>query len=405
MLGVAGFGVGWAQTGERVLEPDAPLSALARVDPARTVLRDLARGVALDIALSQPVPYRIAHLADPSRLVVEFSEALFDPAARDRLRATDRVTAVRVTQPRAGWSRLTLNLAGPFALSAAEMRRDPASGGARLHLRLAPVTDAVFAARAAATGSVLPRDTPQVTVPAPGPPRAPGAPLVVMLDPGHGGVDPGAERDGRLEADLVLTFARELAEALTRTGRFTPLLTREADEFVSLEARIRLTHEAGADAFLSLHADALEGGGASGAAVYTLSDEASDAASAALAERHNRDDLVAGVDLTGQDDQIAGVLMDLARRQTDPGTEALAPAVVAGLTNEGVRLHPRPLRKAGFSVLKAPDIPSVLIELGFLSSRRDLANLLDPDWRTKAARGITGALEQWARDRSLRRGQ
>lgn len=409
VLAVGGSGVADAQTAEPATVAQAPLSALARVDPATTALRDLARGVALDIGLSQPVPYRIAHLDGPARLVIEFSEARFDPAARDRLRATGRVTGVRLSQPRAGWSRLTLELSGPFALSEAEMRRVPGTGAALLHLRLAPVTEAAFAARVAAAAGILPRDLPAITVPAPAPaPAARGAgarALVVMLDPGHGGIDPGAERDGHHEADLVLTFARELAEALTRAGGFAPVLTREADAFVSLEARIRLAHAAGADVFLSLHADALEGGGASGAAIYTLSDAASDAASAALAERHNRDDLVAGIDLTDHDDQIAGVLMDLARRQTEPRTGALAKALVAALTADGVRLHRRPVQQAAFSVLKAPDIPSVLIELGFLSNRRDLENLLDPDWRGRAARAITAALEHWAQEQAIQRGK
>lgn len=379
----------------------AGFSALARVDARTTELRDLARGVALDVGLSQPTPYRIAHLADPARLVIEFSEARFDAAALARLRPTARVRAARVTQPRPGWSRLTLELAGPYVLSQAEMREDPARGGAQLRLRLAPASADVFAARVAASAHILPPDAPRVTVPAPAPRRAPDAPLVVMLDPGHGGVDPGAERDGRREADLVLAFARDLAEALIRIPGFAPALTREDDRFVSLEARIRLAHEAGADVFLSLHADALEGGGASGAAIYTLAEEASDAASAALAERHNRDDLVAGVDLTGHDDQIADVLMDLARRRTEPRTQALAQALVAGLRAEGVRLHSRPLQQAAFSVLKAPDIPSVLIELGFLSSRRDLENLLDPDWRARAARGVAAALQDWSRSEAI----
>lgn len=394
---------GWGG-GRAAAQGGMPLSALARVDPAATVLRDLARGVEVEIGLSQPVPYRIAHLDTPRRLVIEFSEARFDPAALARLRPTDRVRDVAVSQPRPGWSRLTLGLAGPFALAEAALRRDTEAGSARLHLRLAPVSEEDFAARVAAGAGVLPRDLPPVTVPA-AEGAAQAAPLVVMLDPGHGGIDPGAERDGHREADLVLGFARELAEVLTRSTRFTPVLTRSEDVFVSLEARIRLAHEAGADVFLSLHADALEGGGASGAALYILSEEATDAASAALAERHNRDDLVAGIDLTGQDDRIAGVLMDLARRRTEPRTEALARAIVEGLEGEGVRLYGRPLQRAAFSVLKAPDIPSVLIELGFLSNPGDLENLLDPDWRGRAARGIATALERWARDDAGSKGQ
>ena len=164
---------------------------------------------------------------------------------------------------------------------------------------------------------------------------------------------------------------------LLRAGGFEVVLTRDADEFVSLERRVALAHRAGADVFLSLHADALSGARARGASVYTLSDSASDAASAALAERHNRADILAGVDLSGKDDVVADVLMDLARMETQPRADHLARCC-------SIHFAPRTCRSCrgrsgmpGFSVLKAPDIPSVLIELGFLSSPRDLKNLRD----------------------------
>lgn len=381
----------------QMTNPGAGLTALARVDPAGSRLRDLSRGVVLDLALSQAVPYRIAHLAAPDRVVIEFREVIWDAPVLGALAPTDRVKAVRALVPRPGWSRLELALSGPFAVSEAEMRTDVASGTAHLHLRLAPVSEAIFAERVAASVTVLPDDRRIITVPAPRTGLEAGAPLVVVIDPGHGGIDPGAERDGVKEAELVLTFARDLAEALTRAGGFRPVLTRSGDDFVSLEARIRLAHEAGADVFLSLHADALEGGGASGATVYTLSDSASDTASATLAERHDRDDLLAGVDLTGHDDRIAGVLMDLARRETEPRTKRLAEELVKALATTGTPMHSRPHRQAAFSVLKAPDIPSVLLELGFLSNSADRANLQDAAWRATVSAAIVAALRHWSR--------
>ena len=199
-----------------------------------------------------------------------------------------------------------------------------------------------------------------------------------MLDPGHGGVDPGAERDGHNEKALMLRFARELREVLLRAGGFEVVLTREADEFVSLERRVAIGARAGRGRVLSLHADALSAGRAHGATVYTLADSASDEASAALAERHNRANMLAGVDLSDSDDVVADVLMDLARQETQPRAERLAQAIRLGIAEQDLPLHSRPLREAGFSVLKAPDIPSVLVELGFLSSARDRENLIDP---------------------------
>ncbi len=379
-------------------------SALTRVDPGASFLRDAAGGgVALELALGQAVPWRLRLLADPPRLVADFAEVDFaplglaDPAvALGRARG---VVAVRAGPLRPGWSRLVLELAGPQRVALAGMRVDEASGTARLDLRLQPVSEAEFATLASPAEAALDdRLSGSAAAPPARRPRDPGAPLVVVLDPGHGGIDPGAERDGLREADLMLTFARELREALIRAGGFEVMLTRDADVFVSLEGRVRIARAAGADVFLSLHADALPDGGASGATVYVLADEATDAAAAALAERHDRADLLAGVDLTAQDDLIAEVLIALARTETAPRIDALADHMVTGIREAVGRMHRRPRQAAGFSVLKAPDIPSLLIELGFMSSPQDLAKLQDADWRARMAEGIVAGLQAWAAD-------
>lgn len=192
----------------------------------------------------------------------------------------------------------------------------------------------------------------------------------------------------------MLTFAQELRDTLVRAGGFEVVLTRDDDSFVPLEARITRAHEAGADVFISLHADAISEGRAEGATVYTLADRASDEASRKLAERHDRADILSGVDLSDQDDVIAGVLLDMARTETQPRTDAFANALVAALESS-VGMHKRPRLEAGFSVLKSADIPSVLLELGFLSSNKDRANLDDPVWRDTAAQAIRDALVAW----------
>jgi N-acetylmuramoyl-L-alanine amidase len=215
-----------------------------------------------------------------------------------------------------------------------------------------------------------------------------------VLDPGHGGIDPGAERDGYREADLMLTFAQELRDILVRAGNFEVILTRDDDSFVPLETRVSIAQAVSADVFISLHADALAEGRAEGATVYTLAERASDDASRKLAERHDRDDLLAGVDLSDQDDVIANVLLDMARTETHPRTLRLADALV-GRFQASVGMHKRPHLKAGFSVLKSADVPSVLLELGFLSSPSDREKLLDPAWRSKAAQAVRTALDSW----------
>ncbi|MFN3938601.1 MAG: N-acetylmuramoyl-L-alanine amidase [Gemmobacter sp.] len=371
------------------------LSGLARVDPGASRLWDGPEGIALDLALSQPVPWRVRLMDQPPRLVVDFREVDFAGLDQGALAAGAAVADLRAGPLRPGWSRLVLELAGPQIVRSAEMRT-AAGGGALLRLRLAAADAGAFAAAASlpdpdAWRLPRPADLPE------GRRRARGhGPVVVVLDPGHGGIDPGAERGGLTEAALMLTFALELKEALLRAGGFRVVLTRDADVFVPLEARIAIAHAAEADVFLSLHADAIAEGVATGATIYTLSDEASDAASAALAERHERDSLMAGVDLRGQDDLIAAVLMDLARTETTPRTEALAARLVSAIRDGGLVLHRVPRRSAAFSVLKAPDIPSVLVELGYLSSEADRRRLVDPEWRARMAQALVAGLAAWA---------
>jgi N-acetylmuramoyl-L-alanine amidase len=270
------------------------------------------------------------------------------------------------------------------------------SDAAVIVVTLAPTDPESFATSAAQP------DLPEWAVPdateiPPPLPRGSG-PVTVVLDPGHGGIDPGAERDGQTEAALMLTFARELKEVLVRDGRFAVVMTRDDDVFVPLEARTSIAREADADIFLSLHADALAEGEATGATLYTLDETATDAASAALAERHDRDDLLAGIDLSDQDDVVAEVLMDMARTETMPRTDRLAAAIVRAIKAAEIRMHRNPRQTGGFSVLKSPDIPSVLLELGFLSSARDFSRLVDPDWRARMAEAIRVALVDWARE-------
>lgn len=372
------------------------LTALARLDPAASHVLDQGGGVDLRLTLSQPVPWRVRVLDQPPRLVMDFREV--DWVGLDGMvRDSAVVTGLRAGVFRPGWSRLVMDLSQPMLVSQAEMRT---AAGAVVHVVLEPATPEAFAAKAAEPepeGWALPRPAPMQPVP----PRGTG-PLVVVLDPGHGGIDPGAERDGTSEAKLMMIFARTLKEVLLRDGGFQVVLTREEDFFVPLETRISIAHMAGAQVFLSLHADALAEGEAVGATVYTLAEEASDKASATLAERHNRDDLLAGVDLAQQDDLVVQVLMDMARTETQPRTARLAGSLVAAVKAAGIKMHRRPQQEGSFSVLKSPDIPSVLLELGFLSSAGDMARLSDSAWRQTMAQAIRDGLKDWAADDAAR---
>jgi N-acetylmuramoyl-L-alanine amidase len=371
------------------------LSALARLDAAGSGVTETADGTTeLALTLSQPVPWRVFTLDDPRRLVIDLAEVDWQGSGLTLPGLGGALAEVRAGSPVPGWSRLVFDLSVPLRVETAGMATDGAAP-ARLTVRLRPVTGPEFAATAGPPPAADP-EAPAVLVPqADAAPPTLSRPLVVVLDPGHGGDDPGAERGGVRESDLMLTFARELREVLVRAG-VRVVLTREADVFVPLDARVARAQAAGGDLFVSLHADALAQGRATGATVYTLSDSGVIAAARALRERRDPDAMIAGVDMTGSGDRVAEVLMDLARTDTAPRSEALADALVAAMQDSVVGLHRRPRNEAGFTVLSAPDMPSVLVELGFLSSPRDRARLIDPAWRAEAAQAIRTAVLTWA---------
>jgi len=379
------------------------LGAQARLLEAGSIVRASQNALSLELVISQPVPYRLRVLAGPPRLVIDFNTLDWAGVDLGAQVPSSYVRALRQGQLPDGWSRLVVDMAAPYGLSSSEQRIDASTGQAvisvqlvRMELdeferaaqderRFAVLSGSAFLHPEAAPAAIVPRRKP-----------------VVMLDPGHGGLDPGAERGGIREADLVLTFARQLREVLVRRGVFDVAMTRDEDVFVSLDGRIRAARAAQADVFLSLHADALPEGLASGAVIYLLGDEASDDSAAYLAERHDRADMLAGVDLKGNTDEIARVLMSVAWQDTAPRARGLAESLVEGVGAAGLRLHRRPIQSGAFTVLRAVDMPSALIELGFMSSPRDLANLRDPDWTLRMAEALADSLELWhARDMAL----
>lgn len=369
------------------------LSVLAKLDVPASSFDAEGADISLTVAISQSVPWRVRLLANPARVVLDFREVDFSSIATVPVN-TPHIKAVRAGIFRPGWSRLVLELDAPFRIKAADMATE--GGKVAVKVRLVSTDSAAFA-HEAGQPEAAEWALPKPALPSAHKQRHDG-PLVVVLDPGHGGIDPGAVRDGDTEAKLVLTFARELKELLLREGRFKVILTRDDDIFVPLETRISIARAENADVLVSLHADALAEGEAVGAAIYTLSGAASEAAGATLAERHDRNDLLAGIDLAGQDDVIATVLMDMARTETAPRTARLASALEDAMLTADIKMHPVPLQSAGFSVLKSPDIPSVLIELGFLSSARDLARLTDKKWRGRMAEAIRNGIMIWAQE-------
>ena len=381
-------------------------SALARVDAKNSSIDDILWGqVQLQLSLSQGVPYRVYTITEPNRVVLEFNRAMIDDIAMDKVNQSDKIDSVEVSVSAAGWNQLILNVKQPLIVFSVETKVPDDGSSAMLDLVLVPVTQTEFETN---SKPVQARKAEPISQPAtlPGKGTIDGK-LRIAIDPGHGGIDPGAKVQGIEESDLMLSLARDIKESLLRNDNIEVTLTRVEDIFVSLEERVRLANSFQADIFISLHADAVTEGVARGATVYILSEEATDKASAALVARHDHDQLISGLDLSGTEGAVTDVLIDLARLDNGPRSKELALSVVSGLKEALGQVNAKPYREAGFSVLKAADIPSILIEAGFMSTKSELQNLQDKAWRQLFAEGVRiGVLNWLAKDetsRALRR--
>ena len=355
----------------------------------------------LVVDLSQKIDLAAFTLADPYRVVIDLPQVTFKLPPKAGEHGRGLVKAFRYGLIMQGGSRIVLDTKGPvridkaFALAAADGQP------ARLVLDLVTTDRASFLRgisqekRPARAAPAKQSETP----PKPSDPR----PLVV-LDPGHGGIDNGTKAaSGLMEKDLVLQFAQTLHARLDQAGKYRVAMTRNDDTFIPLSERVRFARAQGAALFISIHADAIprSEGLAEGATVYTLSENASDAEAARLAEAENRADAIAGVDLTAEPDDVANILVDLAQRETKSYSVQFARTLVGELKNK-TRLHKHPLKAAGFKVLTAPDVPSVLIELGYMSTKDDLKQLTSAAWQAKTAGALAQAVDTFLTPRLAR---
>ena len=217
-----------------------------------------------------------------------------------------------------------------------------------------------------------------------------------MIDPGHGGNDPGAVGHNRAyEKNVVLSLSKELRKQLLATGKYRVLLTRENDRFIRLKNRVKFARDANADLFISLHADSIHKSNVRGTSIYTLSKKASDAQTAKLAEKENQADLIGGVGLTVEDEQVAFILGDFLMNDTMNQSKFFANTLVKKLKSHGVKTLENPHRYAGFAVLKAPDIPSILIEAGFMSNRKEAQLLNQASHRQKLAKAMRAGIDAY----------
>lgn len=333
-------------------------------------------------------------LRGPHRLVIDLPDARFALDAKD-LKARGFIRNVRYGQMGEGVSRLILSAKGPFTIEKIEVLQNQDSPGYRLVADITAASERQFeealAVQAQTTGSTMTPKTDRLAED-----KGEGKRFTIVIDPGHGGVDGGAAgANGTIEKAITLAFAQELKARLAETGSYDIYMTREKDEFLRLDERVRIAREHEADLFISIHADTIRLQGVRGATVYTVSEKASDAEAQALADRENLSDKLAGIEIENENQEVADILIELIRRETHSFSMKFAQSLVGELSNS-VGLINNPHRSAGFRVLKAPDVPSVLVELGYLSNPKDEEQLRDPDWRSKAADSISRAVASFA---------
>lgn len=352
--------------------------------------------------LSKKVDFHVFALADPYRVIIDLPDVSFQLPATVGQQGRGLVSAYRYGLLAPGKSRIVIDVNGPVLIDKAVAIEPRDNQPARLVVDMVPTERETFLARqrASENPSATAAIVATLTKPAePVPPavKARGKPIIV-IDPGHGGIDPGAVgENGVAEKTVVFAFAKTLRRKLRATGKYEVYLTRELDTFVPLRTRVAFAREKNASLFISVHADSLRGkfgGNVAGATVYTLSEEGSDEEAKALAAKENRADIIAGVEIPPEADEVTNILIDLAQRETNNRSATLASTVLSKLKDQ-VELHKIPHRSAGFAVLKAPDVPSLLLELGYLTHPADAKRLTSAAWREKAAAGVGAAVEAY----------
>lgn len=378
----------------------------------QTVVTDLrvgenAKTTRFVLDLSDRVEFRVFTLADPYRVVIDLPAVGWRLPVRPLPEGRGLLAKLRYGLFKPGTSRVVLDMNGPAAVDKAFLLVPAGVHAYRLVLDLVPTSRAAFlkrAGRSDARAAFLtpvparprpgygPSTTAAPRLPLPKPRRAESKPVIV-IDPGHGGVDPGTTSVGGIyEKHVTLSVAREMKAQLERTGRFRVVLTRGRDIFLRLRDRVAKGRDAGARLFLSIHADAIKNRKVRGISVYTLSERASDTEAEALAEKENKADLIAGIDLTHETPEVTNILIDLAQRESMNESVRFASLLIKELRRK-TRVLRRSHRFAGFAVLKAPDVPSVLLEVGFLSNREDEKALRSKKYRAKLAQAVVRAVD------------
>jgi N-acetylmuramoyl-L-alanine amidase len=361
-----------------------------------------ARQTRFVLDLDKTIRFHAFPLADPYRVVMDIPQVSFQLPAGTGTAGRGLVKAFRYGLVMPGGSRIVFDLTGPAKIANSYVLEAANGQPPRLVLELEEVDRTTF------VQSLAPESRPELrpaiadanaAVPAeaaasPKPAAAADSRPVVVIDPGHGGIDNGTQAGSESEKSLVLGFGLALRDRVEKSGKYRVVMTRTDDTFIPLADRVRIARNQSAALFVSIHADALprREGDAQGATIYTLSDRASDAEAERLAEAENKADAIGGVNLTEEPVEVADILIDLAQRETRTFSNRFA-RLLMGEMKSTVRMHKHPLKSAGFKVLKAPDVPSVLIELGYVSNKGDLEHLVSENWRNRTVGSMAQAID------------
>ena len=387
---------GLAQEQAPVTAPSLPIASDARLAGDTKQTRFV-----LDI--DKPVAFRAFALPDPYRVVLDMAQVNFRLPNGIGVNGRGLIKAFRYGMVMPGGSRIVFDLAGPARIVNATMMEAANGQPPRIVLELEEIDQETFTQAlnrdlkpaVAAEGPPAPSAPKTVPAATPAMPAGPPDPRpVVVIDPGHGGVDNGTQSGSEAEKNVVLAFGLALRDRLEKSGKYRVVMTRSDDTFIPLNERVKIAHDAKAALFVSVHADALPKGEgeAEGATIYTLSDKASDAEAERLAEKENRADAIGGVNLTDEPTDVADILIDLAQRETRTFSNRFARMLMGEMKNS-TRMHKRPLKSAGFRVLKAADVPSVLVELGYVSNKSDMEHLVSDSWRNRTAASMAQAID------------
>ncbi len=387
-------------------QPPKPASAVRLPAASEARLAGDGKQTRFILDLDQPISVHAFALADPYRVVMDLPQITFQLPSGIGGTGRGLIKAFRYGLVMPGGSRIVFDLTGPAKITNASVLQAVNGQPARLVLELEEVDRTTF------VQSLAPESRPElrpaiadtkeaVASTAPAKLEAPASQSspsdtrpVIVIDPGHGGPDNGTQWDGASEKTIVLAFAAALRDRIEKSGKYHVVMTRTDDTFIPLDDRVKFARSHSASLFVSIHADALprHEGDAQGATIYTLSDRASDAEAEKLAEAENRADAIGGVNLTEEPTEVADILIDLAQRETRTFSNRFA-RLLMGDMKTVTRMHKNPLKSAGFRVLKAPDVPSVLVELGYVSNKDDLEHLQSDNWRSRTVGSVAHAID------------